>query len=99
MSTVKCMLAALVIVFDSRAGETVVRTAKDIVLQKAGHMDLDDGYGTHPLANGWGAGLPRPNDYRPDLHCGSVHGPDRHLKGTDGASFLFPIGHGALDAG
>ena len=87
-----------IVVFDSRSGETVVRTAKDIVLQKAGHMDLDDGYGTHPLANGWGAEFPRlPNDYRPDIHCSSVYGPDRHLTGTEGASFLFPIDSGVVD--
>ncbi len=56
-------------------------------------LDLDSGFSTH-----LGAGLPWPNDYRPDIHCGSVHGPDRHLKGIDGASFLFPIENGVLDA-
>jgi len=73
-----------IVVFDSRSGKAVVRRGDDIVLQKAGHMDLDSGIGTH-------LGVRLPNDYHPDLHCGSVYGEDRHLKATDGASFLFPI--------
>ena len=77
-----------IVVFDSRSGKAVVREGDDIVLQKAGHMDLDSGLGTFMSADRF------PNDYSPDLHCGSNHGPDRYLSGTDGASFLFPIDHG-----
>ena len=73
-----------IVVFDSRSGKVDVRRGDDIVLHKAGHMDLDSGIGTH-------LGVRLPNDYHPDLHCGSVYGEDRHLKATDGASFLFPI--------
>ena len=84
-----------IVVFDSQSGKTVVRTDKNIVLDLAGHYDLDTGVGTHTKGrDGYGD-----DNYRPDLHHGSMHGPDRHLKGIDGASFLFPIGHGALDAG
>ena len=84
-----------IVVFDSQSGKTVVRTDKNIVLDLAGHYDLDTGVGTHASGrDDYGD-----DNYRPDLHHGSMHGPDRHLKGIDGASFLFPIGHGALDAG
>ena len=83
-----------VVVFD-QSGKTVVRIDKNIVLDLAGHYDLDTGVGTHASGrDGYGD-----DNYRPDLHHGSMYGPDRHLQGVDGASFLFPIGHGALDAG
>ncbi len=83
-----------IVVFDSQSGKTVVRTDKNIVLDLAGHYDLDTGVGTHASGrDDYGD-----DNYRPDLHHGSMHGPDRHLKGIDGASFLFPI-DGALDAG
>ena len=77
-----------IVVFDSRSGKTIVRTGGDIVLHKAGHYDLDTGLGTHPNCPLKGK---LPKDYRPDLHCTSIYGEDRHLKATDGASFLFPI--------
>ena len=41
--------------------------------------------------------LSRPDQrdgHSPDLHCGRVHGEDRYLRGTDGASLLFLIDHG-----
>ena len=76
-----------IVVFDSRSGETIVRRGDDIVLQAAGHYDLDTGLGTHPTSTQKKVA----GDYRPDLHCSSVHGEDRHLTAVDGASFLFPI--------
>ena len=76
-----------IVVFDSQSGKTGVRTDKNIVLDLAGHYDLDTGVGTHATGkDGYGD-----DNYRPDLHHGSMYGPDRHLKGIDGASFLFPI--------
>ena len=76
-----------IVVFDSQSGKTGVRTDKNIVLNLAGHYDLDTGVGTHATGmDGYGD-----DNYRPDLHHGSMYGPDRHLKGMDGASFLFPI--------
>ena len=78
-----------IVVFDSHLGKTVIRQGDHIVLQAAGHMDLDTGLGTHPTSTQKKA----IGDYRPDLHCGSNHGTDRYLGGTDGASFLFPIVH------
>ena len=63
------------VTFDSRFGKTQVRKAKDIVLQSTGQMDLDDGIGTHPNANGWDGGKGKlPNDYEPDLHFNNIDG-------------------------
>ena len=76
-----------VVVFDSQSGKTVVRTDKNISLDLAGHYDLDTGAGSHATwEDGYGD-----DHYRPDLRHSSVYGLDRHLEGTDGASFLFPI--------
>ena len=44
-----------IVVFDSRSGKVDVRRGDDIVLHKAGHMDLDSGIGTH-------LGVRLPND-------------------------------------
>ena len=80
-----------IVTFDSRFGKTQVRKAKDIVLQSAGHMDLDDGIGTHPNANGWDGGKGKlPNDYEPDLHFNNIDG-ETYLRGHGGTSFLFPV--------
>ena len=82
--------------FDSRTGKSLVRNAKDIALQSAGHMDLDDGIGTGRGANGWGGGIRTlPDDYEPDLHFSNVDGETMYLRGTDDASFLFPIPNGS----
>jgi hypothetical protein len=80
-----------IVTFDSRFGKTQVRKAKDIVLQSAEHMDLDDGIGTHPNANGWDGGKGKlPNDYEPDLHFNNIDG-ETYLRGIGGTSFLFPV--------
>ena len=80
-----------IVTFDSRFGKTQVRKAKDIVLQSTGHMDLDDGIGTHPNANGWDGGKGKlPNDYEPDLHFNNIDG-ETYLRGHGGTSFLFPV--------
>ena len=74
-----------IVVFDSRSGKTIVRTGRDIVLQSAQHMDLDDRGGL--AAN---RGL-KNDDYRPDLHFSNHDGETMYLRATDGASLLFPI--------
>ena len=82
-----------IVVFDSHPGKAAVRTFKDIVLQSAGHMDLDNGTGTHQ-----GPGSTHREDYSPDIHFSNLDGETMYLSATDGASFLFPIDKGAPDS-
>ena len=71
-----------------RAKENLV--LKSIVLNSAGHVDLDTGAGTHKGGIG-GA------KYNPDLHFSNVDGTLMFLSETDGAKFLFPIKKIQLD--
>ena len=70
--------------------EIVVFRAKEnlfleaIVIESAGHIDLDTGKGTH-----------RPgvsdDNYKPDLHFSNVNGKLMFLSQADGAQFFFPM--------
>lgn len=65
-----------------RAKENLV--LKSIVLNSAGHVDLDTGEGTHKRGI-FGV------KYNPDLHFSNVDGTLMFLSEKDGAKFLFPI--------
>ena len=65
-----------------RAKENLV--LKSIVLNSAGHVDLDTGEGTHKPGVFGGK-------YNPDLHFSNVDGTLMFLSETDGAKFLFPM--------
>ena len=65
-----------------RAKENLV--LKSIVLNSAGHVDLDTGEGTHKRGVFGGK-------YNPDLHFSNVDGTLMFLSETDGAKFLFPM--------
>ena len=58
---------------------------KSVVLEPAGHMDLDTGEGTHKKA---GLLVER---YNPDLHFSHVEKGFMFLSETDGSEFIFPM--------
>ena len=74
------------VTFDARSGISIC-TLENIALGSAQHIDLDSGMGSH---------LGRiPDDYSPDIHFSNVDGKTMYIRGTDGASFLFPVPNGS----
>lgn len=58
---------------------------KSVVLEPAGHMDLDTGEGTHNKAGLFG------ERYNPDLHFSHVKKDFMLLSEADGSRFIFPM--------
>lgn len=58
---------------------------ESIIIESAGHIDLDTGKGTHSSS------VFDDNNYKPDLHFSNVNGKFMFLSETDGAKFIFPM--------